>query len=148
MSISPNDLMAVSNVMVGSAQIETLSQEIRLRQAASRAYYAAFHVIHEALANRSGNHHYSINHGALIEWLDDAQSGQLNSVGTLLRQAKKLREKSDYKVRKTVAASEVEEKLERLRLQILDRAREIAQAVQRERGIPNDGAGFPRSTRS
>lgn len=139
----PTELLTVSDVMLGTTTLSALSEQVRLRQAASRAYYAAFHIVHASLATRSRIPGYRINHAPLIDWAVKSRNNQLRSIGLLLRSAKRLRVSADYELSMALSDADVQTMVVRLRAEVINREGQIAALVMQEPNrIPDDREGL------
>lgn len=93
MAVSPRTLLESANTLLQGGE------EIDHRNAASRAYYAAYHAC-RALADEGGLPSYADTgtHRALIDALTGSRNNTCKGVGFLLRQCRKYRVAADYKI--------------------------------------------------
>lgn len=109
MTITPNDLLAL-------AQSINLQTEVDIRNAAGRAYYAAYHMarnFHGELAKPGQAAARGGDHEDLIHRLQNPdrsltanKATKSRAIGTLLRQIKPCRHKADYDIGQDMAAYE------------------------------------------
>ena len=92
MAVTPNALFEAANVLGNS------ESEVDLRNAASRAYYAAYHQcrpLGQGLSLPSSPDQGGV-HRKLIDTLTGASNRKLKSLGYRLEQCRKLRVMADY----------------------------------------------------
>ncbi len=91
--------MDVRNFLFSAQVLIQGNSEIDYRNAASRAYYAAFHlcrILLEKLPNSPDN--IGTSHQRIIDALLFSNDKKLKSLGNKLKVTKELRHKADYKV--------------------------------------------------
>jgi uncharacterized protein (UPF0332 family) len=111
-----------------------------MRSAASRAYYSGFHVVLSATRTKSGNSTYLASHRDMLEWLEHSRDPLLEEVGQVMKEARKLRSKSDYRLSESVSKLQAGEMLKDTRDQIVRRAAEIERAVvKNSKPLPPSG---------
>ena len=88
--------------------LEQGGSEVDLRNAASRAYYAAYHQclrLDPAPAAQSPPNHRGV-HRMVIDALTSAGDAKLKSLGYMLEQCRKLRVKADYHIESEFPSSD------------------------------------------
>ena len=95
MSIAPEELLSNAKILCEGAQ------EFDWRCAASKAYYAAYHkckIVGETLPESPYDSQPMGVHDTLIKKFSTQSDFKFKSIGFMLREAKRLRNKADYDI--------------------------------------------------
>lgn len=107
MTIAPKDLLAFSESLVSS------TDEVTLRAAASRAYYAAYHhSLYYAIENeieilKAPPEERAGVHGDLIYTFRLHSAGNVKRASHALQSAKDIRSKADYRLSQNLVSNDV-----------------------------------------
>lgn len=108
MTIAPKDLLAFSESLVSS------TDEVTLRAAASRAYYAAYHhslsyaIENEIEILKAPPEERAGVHGDLIYTFRQHSAENIRQAAYSLQQAKDIRSKADYKLQSNLVNNDVQ----------------------------------------
>lgn len=143
MPFGPQQFCEFGDVMVMNAPQQSLSEETRARQAASRAYYAGYHAVLGALRSRLVNPTYRANHAEIIQWMRTARDPNLRTLGDQLEAARALRSTSDYDMSGSVSKSDAQFQVSAMRRAFIQNQQALVTLVVNEvNPPPPNGAGF------
>lgn len=137
MSVTEHDLLDLAK-QIGFGKPALSPCEATARSAASRLYYAAYHSTLEAFRSARPKGQFKPSHEGWTLWLRSSKHRELQNVGTVLEELRKLRVTADYELKETPSQQNALSKLR-------DAAEILAKRKQVEAAIKLDDRAAPSS---